>query len=76
MGTDDATSLNPLLGLTLPEALSRFGASGPAPLVVRAAPPRPRTPLPEDDAAWRVARIDAGSPPTWVVVPSIPLPAV
>ena len=60
-----------LLGLPLAAALARRGADQPAPTLLRTAPARPRRPLPEDEAGFRVVRVVGD---TWVIAPAIPLP--
>lgn len=60
-----------LLGLPLTDALDRLQAADHAPpVVVRSQPPRPRHPFPPD-ARWRVARVNASTPLTLVIVPTI-----
>jgi hypothetical protein len=58
----------PLLGLTVAEAIARTEAvAGPAPELVRALPSRPPATLPPLET-WRVVRVDAGPHGTcWVV---------
>lgn len=68
-------NVDALVGLPLGEANERVRAAGrPAPLVIRAEPPRPRHAYPPDDA-WRVVRVrEVGGVLELVVAPPVQPP--